>query len=403
VSSWAQARAAAALASYVGPFTGDVEADRHLRLEVRIARGTSDTAAGNDIVAARALAGAALPVREAWSRGAVGFRHVAAVLDRTAGLDDELAGQVVDAIADRLLRTPAPRVRALVTRTISRLAPTAAADRARVARRHDVGVSFRSLPDGLGQVTAVLPIEAARAAVEQIDTAADGFLAHQRDCSPCRAAVPTEIGPARAHSFLGLLGLDGHGNPLSAPAASENSPAGITATSTQGRASKRRGELQVVIDLSTLLGLADEPGLLNGHPVPAAIARELSTECGSLRRIVTDPVDGHLLDYGTRTYLPDALRAFVMARDGHCRAPGCGQPAARSQLDHGVAFPIGPSSTANAHMLCKRDHDLKTTGHLIMTSHAADGSAAWRTRDGQRGSTAPRPYLVDPADDPPPF
>ena len=50
------------------------------------------------------------------------------------------------------------------------------AEKARAARKHDVGISFRSLPDGLGQVTAILPVEAARAVVEHNDTAADAFL-----------------------------------------------------------------------------------------------------------------------------------------------------------------------------------------------------------------------------------
>ena len=137
--------------------------------------------------------------------------------------------------------------------------------------------------------------------------------------------------------------------------------------------------------------------------MPAAIARELAPECGSLRRIVTDPVDGHLLDYGTRTYLPQALREFVIARDGHCQAPGCGQPATRSQLDHVIPFPHGPSSTTNSHMFCLRDHQTKTAGDLLITSHHADGTATWRTRHGQTGATTPRPYLNDPNDDIPPF
>jgi hypothetical protein len=164
----------------------------------------------------------------------------------------------------------------------------------------------------------------------------------------------------------------------------------------------------VVLDLATLLGLAEHPGLLAGQPVPAAIARELATECGSLRRIVTDPVDGHLLHYGTRVYLPDPLKEFVAARDGTCRAPGCGQPAARSQLDHVVPFPHGPSDPGNSHALCKRDHDAKTDGDLQVLDHRPDGSATWRTRHGQTGTTPPRPYLpeagsVPPDDDPCPF
>ncbi|MFN8156784.1 MAG: HNH endonuclease signature motif containing protein [Candidatus Nanopelagicales bacterium] len=426
LSAWSQARAATALATYVGPHVGDAQHDRHMRLEVRIARSVSDTAAGNDIANARALAEHAAPVRDLWSRGEISYRHVAAVLDRTDGLDIELATMVVDAIVDRLPRTPATRVRQRVTRTIARLAPKAAAEKARAARKHDVGVSFRSLPDGLGQVTAILPVEAARAVVEHNDTAADAFLDHQRGCADCAEAIPAEIGPARAHAFLTALGLDSRGNPLPETADGavdlDSNPGADPAVEDEdaaqdarrgsatrrgragrgkrpGRASRRRGELQVVIDFATLMGLAENPGLLNGQPIPSEIARELVGECGSMRRIITDPLTAHMLDYGRRVYLPEPLKVLTGARDGTCRTPCCGQPATRSQYDHVIPFPIGPSDPANGQTACKRDHDSKTHGDIVFTSHDADGSATWRTRHGQTGSTPPRPYLNDPADD----
>lgn len=394
VSAWSQASSARALADYVGPGTGDLHEELHLRLEVRVARRTSDAAAAADIATARALDDVAAPVRELWSRGEVGYRHVAGVLDRTAGIDPEIAAQAVELIAPRLHRMPSTRVRTEMTRTIARIDPEAGARKARDVRRHGVGVSFRSLPDGLGEVVATLPVEQARAVVEQVDSAADAFLGHQRGCDECEHDVPAEIGPARVQAFLEALGARVRHGRLAA---------GAQAPASEGPASRRRGELQVVIDLRTLLGLADEPGMVGGQPVPSAIARELASSCGSLRRIVTDPVDGHLLDYGTRTYLPDALRTFVAARDGTCRSPGCGQPAARSQLDHVVPFPHGPSSTANTRMLCKRDHDLKTRGDVVLRADASDGSTAWVTRHGQHGTTDPRPYLAHPDDDVPPF
>ncbi|HET7900906.1 MAG TPA: hypothetical protein VFL59_06925 [Candidatus Nanopelagicales bacterium] len=395
VSAWSQASSATALADYVGAESGDVHEELHLRLEVRIARDSSDAAAAADIASARALAEVARPVRDLWSSGQVTYRHVAAVLDRASGLDLEIAAKAVATIAPRLHRMPSTRVRGEMTRVISRLDPEASAIKARHERRYNVGVSFRSLPDGLGEVVATLPVEQARAVVERVDSAADAFLDHQRSCDECDHAVPAEIGPARAQAFLEAFGVRGR---LCAAA-----PASAYDTPSTGRASRRRGELQVVVDLATLLGLRDDPGLLNGQPVPADIARELAGACGSLRRIVTDPVDGHLLDYGTRTYLPDPLKTFITARDGTCRSPGCGQPASRSQMDHVVPFPEGPSSTGNTHALCKRDHDAKTLGDLWFTSHQATGLAAWRTKHGQTGVTQPRPYLNDPRQDVAPF
>ncbi len=113
--------------------------------------------------------------------------------------------------------------------------------------------------------------------------------------------------------------------------------------------------------------------------------------------MITDPVTGHLLDYGTRTYLPDTLKDFVAARDRTCRAPGCGQPALRSQLDHIVPFPHGPSTATNTTMECKRDHDLKTRGILQLRENP-DGTRSWTTPDGQTSPHGPDPYLHHPED-----
>jgi hypothetical protein len=103
----------------------------------------------------------------------------------------------------------------------------------------------------------------------------------------------------------------------------------------------------------------------------------------------------HLLDYGTRPYLPPPLKDHGTARDGTRRAPGCAQPAARCELDHITPFPHGPSVVANTHTLCKCDHATKTDGDLQILDHHPDGTTRWATRDGQTGLTPPRPYLPD--------
>jgi hypothetical protein len=126
--------------------------------------------------------------------------------------------------------------------------------------------------------------------------------------------------------------------------------------------------------------------------------------------MVTDPVTGHLLDYGRTTYLPAPLRTYVMARDDDCRAPGCHSRApSNAQMDHAIPFPDGPSDTANAGGACLATHQLKTAGYLHIENSAADGSCDWVTAWGQRVHIPARPFLHDPADhavrqpDPPPY
>ena len=98
---------------------------------------------------------------------------------------------------------------------------------------------------------------------------------------------------------------------------------------------KRWRYAAVVVDLPTLVGLADNPGHVPGYgPVPAAIARELAANAPAWRRFLTDTT-GVLLDAGADSYRPsERLREHVAARDWTCTFPGCGRSACDADLDH---------------------------------------------------------------------
>jgi hypothetical protein len=97
--------------------------------------------------------------------------------------------------------------------------------------------------------------------------------------------------------------------------------------------------VQLLVSLPTLLGLRQDTGELVGHGrIPAGMARELATDA-EFQRMVYDPVDGHLLDYKTRTYRPPkGLEDYLRARDRHCRYPGATRAAADTDLDHTKPF-----------------------------------------------------------------
>ncbi len=159
----------------------------------------------------------------------------------------------------------------------------------------------------------------------------------------------------------------------------------------------------LVIDLDTLRAERDHPALLDGQPVPASIGRELAGYARAWRRIVTEPVTGASLDYGTLTYLPAPLRAYVLDRDGGCRAPGCTTRApSRLQMDHAQEWPHGPSSATNCGTLCTRCHQLKTAGATDITDRHHDGSFTWTTLWGQTIHVPARRYLLgtDPEPEP---
>jgi hypothetical protein len=87
------------------------------------------------------------------------------------------------------------------------------------------------------------------------------------------------------------------------------------------RLARLRGEsvrLNVTVPASVLLGISNAPGELAGYgPITAETARQL-VPGSTMRRILTDPLDGRLLDVGTTIYRPPAgLARHVQLRDGH--------------------------------------------------------------------------------------
>jgi hypothetical protein len=155
----------------------------------------------------------------------------------------------------------------------------------------------------------------------------------------------------------------------------------------------RRVELQVVIDAASLFGLADNPAHLEGYgPIPAHVARELAGDA-RWRRLVTDPVTGHLLDYGRTTYRPPKkLTDFLIARDRECVMVGCHQPAVFCDGDHVIPSPKGRTSSANMLMLCRRHHRMKTHGRWKL-KRELDGTVVWISAAGHEYRQRPRSQL----------
>lgn len=141
----------------------------------------------------------------------------------------------------------------------------------------------------------------------------------------------------------------------------------------------------LVVSLSTLLGLDEQPGELVGHGfVSATQARQIACVAGSTwRRLVVDPADGTALELSTTRYRPTAAMAEqVAALDGVCQAPGCTVPASRCDLDHSRPWPSGDTSTANLRSRHRRHHNHRTRRTWTTQDHD-DGSTSWRTVSGR--------------------
>ncbi len=246
--------------------------------------------------------------------------------------------------------------------------------------------------DGLAVFAVRMRAERAYACLAAVDA-----LAHDdRFASECDAT----IGERRAEAAAALI-------------LTPNTPvdlevgAGIQAGDPRQPQGRRRGpqprlraHLNLTIDLATLLGLraaVDGTAEIEGAgAMSAEVVRELLSDPGvaiTMRRLVTDPATGHLLDYGRRTYeISDRLRAFLTARDQTCRFPGCPRKASRCQIDHAEAWDDGgDTSPANLGALCVRHHQLKTHAGWTITNSHPDGSCGWTSPQGREYAREPKP------------
>ena len=313
-----------------------------------------------------------------------GFSHLL-TLAEVKPTDSETIALLATKFQNRVLgrietRTPAD-LRRLVRQTIARLVP------AHFARNHQVAKCERKVflspaPDGMAYFNAfVTELEAARMMNVLEKIARDPHL------MPGAETDSTDLPNKMADILVGLV------------------------TGDIGATDDRLNELaqvQVVVSLETLLGASQNPGEIveTGGLLSATSVRELATT-SRLRRLIVDPTDGRLLEFGRTTYRPpQPLRDKIIARDRHCRAPGCNRPAIRCDLDHRIAWQDdGHTGESNLFALCRRHHILKTVhGHRYRTDSKAN--VIWQTPSGREYETSPPPVLVDPPPvllDPAPF
>jgi len=385
------------------------ERDDWARNEIAAALGVSTRAAGSRLHTARLL-DRCLPTTQALlGAGAITWRHVQALIDECAGLPDETVRAVEARVITRAPQQTAANFRRSVRRAVLALADVDGQLAEAVAKTQR-GVWLTPEADGMATLSAYLPAIEAHAAYALLTQAAKQLPATKP--APATAASsagrsqvlgaagrPVTKGPQwslderRADALLAMLGVD---------------IGTARHTIRTGRAGRRRWrprvrvDMQIVIDATTLAGLTDTPAELRGYgPISARAARELfasMTDDVTLRRLVTDPITGHLLDYGRRTYrIPKPLADYVRARDRHCRFPGCRRPVTACDIDHVIAWNQGGRTAAtNCACLCRRHHRLKTHGGWTFELHS-DASCRWTSPTGQHYDLGPPTQLDQPA------
>lgn len=387
LASWASAMAVPAIVDLVGqdpiPYSAATAQDNLAQeaavVELELALGASSRAVEDRVGVARDLTDRLTNTLTAVLRGEVSYQQARALSDVTSTMNDQDASEVEAYALDTCRGRSLPDWRRRCRERADRLDPERAVLRHRKAAAERTMTKWRE-PDGM----ATLEVKAPAPDIEAIWGALT-ILA-----GPTDADDPRPIGARRVDTLLGLC----IGAVAPDPATEAQVPSRVVARPTIPT------QAHIVIDLPTLLGLAENSCELVGYgEIPAGVARDWLHHATSWRRLVTDPVDGHLLDLGPTVRFPTKrLRGYVQARDGTCVFPGCRHPAHRSDVDHRLPWQEngggGSTSAENLASLCRRHHRLKTFARWVLR-RLVDGSFEWTSPSGRKWVVRPRRVLGD--------
>ncbi|WP_285247211.1 HNH endonuclease signature motif containing protein [Pseudarthrobacter sp. efr-133-R2A-89] len=336
------------------------------------------------------------PVFETLSAGGVSWQHARIVADETEGLTpDSAAGLVAhffDPDAPHPARGAAPgelvpsRFRAKVRAWRERHHPES------LEKRHVKGVADRRMDyapdrDGMAWLSLYLPGDTACAIWNRSTATA------RRLQRPDEPRTLTQLRADVAASLLLGAGLqpttssaaaDADTEPAAAAEGAGNDAGPGCASTDIGKVPAPRADVLVTVPVFSLLGLTEEPALLDGFgPIPASMARRLvAGGAETFYRVLVDPRDGAPLEIGrTRYRLPETIKQWIRLRDRTCTFPGCTNHTPDNDTDHLTPWHHGGTTDArNLAQLCPRHHRLK---------HARPWTPDPATRNEPPGWTSP--------------
>lgn len=322
----AEAMRARYTAAVAGPAPEDPREDwgKH---EVSVASRCSIHAADRQVAFARDLAGRLCATHRAMTFGLITLAQARVLSEGVAHLDDEIAQQIEANLLRYAYRQDVTLFKASLRRWLARLDPEFTARREAVVEHRDLG-------DGAGELYVRGPLEM----TALVDTALHAFSDVTKSAHGGTAARRKLAGLASwAEQFL------------VAPDAPRR----------HGRAIA----LNICMDAPAMFGLASHPAEIPGYGfIPAEAALHLLAEGSPIRRLLTDPDDGHVLHYGRSSYVvPPPLADHLIALHRHSASPHSAVPAAGCDMDHNVPYDQGGATDPwNVTPLARRWHRAKT-------------------------------------------
>jgi hypothetical protein len=346
--------------------------------EISAAQNISHARAVGQIRYGRALCERLPAVARVFARGVIDFRMVLMIIARTHNVEDAVIAEL-DAViarhAEKWMKLSKPKLADRIDLWVAKVDPAA-------VRVPPVLDDTRCLD--------IDPASVGLAFVAGHVRAADGAALDQRLAA--LAATVCEHDPrTTAQRRADACGPLARGEAtLACECGRDDCAAG------EARAAATAAVIHVLAEHATLDGTSDTPGYLPGFGIlPAESVRQLAATA------TLKPVPIPTQPEPDPGYRPSAKTLeFIRWRDLTCRWPGCDKPAQKSDIDHTVPYPVGPTHPSNTKPYCRTHHLIKTfcTGPNGWTDQQRpDGIIVFTAPTGHVYTTEPHGAAMFPA------
>ncbi|KYH45109.1 DUF222 domain-containing protein [Branchiibius sp. NY16-3462-2] len=344
--------------------------DRHTGVGVAFARRRHPVAGQRLVHQARVIVGEMPSVLAAMRAGHLNEEAAAVLVRETEGLNPAARAQTAQELQDRWQYLGERGLREAARGIVTRLDPDLAKVRA-IAAAEDRHVTWRSAPDSMMRLSALVPATTGLGCVQALQSAAQAAIKEKG----AEKVTQQDRRRAEADALVALI---------TGAESGQQPPVDV--------------RVNLMIPIEALTG--DAPGVLDGYgTISGHLARDLITACPdeqgpAIRRIFTAPEHQELIgmESTSRSYT-GLLREFIRLRDQRCRTPYCESPA--KHTDHiQPAATGGPTTAGNGRVTCagcnydKEDPDYHVTGdagQVICTV----GGVSVRSQPPQPPSSSP--------------
>ncbi|MEW1811813.1 DUF222 domain-containing protein [Pseudarthrobacter phenanthrenivorans] len=384
-----------------GPDTPVVAQEMAVAAEIGCVLALGPRAAGTFLTTSHAVVSSLPRTLEALQAGTISWQHAVVMADETACLDAAgaaaLEAHFLDPDVPDAARgcpageLPAHRFRAKARTWRERHHAES------IETRHAKGVAerrveFRPERDGMAWLSAYLPADQALAGWNRLTAVARSLQGpdERRTLTQLRADL---FASAVLGSGIPASSTDVHGTSASRDA--RTTSAGMQARESAAGSVEEtdvpptsiRAHVLVTVPVFSLLGLTDEPAMLDGYgPIPPSMARELvASGAESFHRVLVDPRDGAPLEIGRTSYrLTKAMRAWLRMRDAKCPFPGCSNHSLDNEADHLLAWANGGTTgISNLGQPCPKHHKLRHTTSWTPTPATKNQPPGWTSPTGR--------------------